>query len=90
VAISEKHTITVDEKILSREVVVEKTTDGKESLKTTIEAATLGWQAQAKIVEETAKQPEPPQSVRPVHATGLTGSAGRRAAPPVRPVSHTG
>jgi hypothetical protein len=37
-----KRTITTDEKIMSREVVVEKTTNGKESLKITIKAPTLG------------------------------------------------
>jgi hypothetical protein len=42
VVISKKCTITVDEKILSQEVVVEKTADGKESLKITIMAPTLG------------------------------------------------
>jgi hypothetical protein len=41
VIIGEKCTITTDEKVLSREVVVEKTTDGKESLKITIKAPTL-------------------------------------------------
>jgi hypothetical protein len=40
--IGENRTITADENILSREVVVEKTTDGKESLKITIKAPTLG------------------------------------------------
>jgi hypothetical protein len=40
--IGENRTITADEKILSREVVIEKTTDGKESLKITIKAPTLG------------------------------------------------
>jgi hypothetical protein len=45
VVISEKCTITVDEKISSREVVVEKTADGKESLKITIKAPTLRGQA---------------------------------------------
>jgi hypothetical protein len=42
VVISEKCTITTDEKILSLEVVVEKTADGKESLKITIKAPILG------------------------------------------------
>jgi hypothetical protein len=42
VVIGEKCTITADEKILSREVVVEKTLDDKESLKITIKAHTLG------------------------------------------------
>jgi hypothetical protein len=44
VIIGEKCTITVDEKVLSREVVVEKATNGKESLNITIKAPTLeGW-----------------------------------------------
>jgi hypothetical protein len=73
VVIGEKHTITADENILSREVVVEKTADGKESLKITIKAPTLEGQAQAKIAEETVKQPEAPQSVRPVSHIGQTG-----------------
>jgi hypothetical protein len=41
VVISEKRTITADDDVLSREVVVEKTADGKESLKITIKAPTL-------------------------------------------------
>jgi hypothetical protein len=76
VVISEKCTINTEERILSREVVVEKTADSKESLKITIKAPTLGGQAQAKIGEETVKQPEALKSVRPVHATGQTGSVG--------------
>jgi hypothetical protein len=76
VVISKKCTITADEKILSQEVVVEKTADGKESLKITIMAPTLGGQVEDKITEETMKQPEAPQPVRPVHATGQTGSGG--------------
>jgi hypothetical protein len=42
VIISEKCTITIDEKILCPEVVVEKTADGRESLKITIKAHVLG------------------------------------------------
>jgi hypothetical protein len=76
VVISEKCTINTEERILSREVVVEKTADSKESLNITIKAPTLGGQAQAKIGEETVKQPEALKSVRPVHATGQTGSVG--------------
>jgi hypothetical protein len=88
--IDEKRTITADEKMLSRKVVVEKTVDGKESLKITIKAPMLGGQAQAKITEETVKQPEAPQSIRPVHTTGQTSSAGGCPAPLIRLVSHTG
>jgi hypothetical protein len=77
VVISEKRTITTDEKILSWEVVVEKNADGKESLKITIKAPTLGGgHAQAKIAEEMVKQPKTLQLVRPVHATSQTSLAG--------------
>jgi hypothetical protein len=88
--IDEKCTITTDENFLSREVVVEKTIDGKESLKITIKAPTLRGQAQAKIVEEMTRQPEAPQLIRPVHATGQTDLTGGHLAPPVRPVPRTG
>jgi hypothetical protein len=61
VVISEKRTITTDEKVLSREAVVEKTADGKESLKITVKAPTLGGgggQAQNRTAEETVQPPE--------------------------------
>jgi hypothetical protein len=70
VIIGEKRTITADEKVLLREVVVEKVADGKESLNITIKVPTLGGQARAKIAEETARQPKNPQPIRPVHGTG--------------------
>jgi hypothetical protein len=41
-ASSKKCTIIVVDKILSREVVVETTADGKESMKITVKAPTLG------------------------------------------------
>jgi hypothetical protein len=41
VVIDEKRTITADEKVLKREVVLEKTTDGNESLKIIVKAPTL-------------------------------------------------
>jgi hypothetical protein len=87
-----KRTITTDEKIMSREVVVEKTTNGKESLKITIKAPTLrgGGQAQAKIAKDTAWQPKAPQLVGPVHTTDQTGLATRHPTSPVRLVPHTG
>jgi hypothetical protein len=49
VVIGEKRTITADEKILSLEVVVEKTADGKESLKITIKAPTLGGRPKPRL-----------------------------------------
>jgi hypothetical protein len=47
--ISEKRTITVNEKVLSWKVVVEKTADGKESLKITIKAPTLGGRPKPRL-----------------------------------------
>jgi uncharacterized protein YggU (UPF0235/DUF167 family) len=58
VNIGERCTITTDDKVLSREVVIEKNADGKESLKITIKAPTLRGQAQAKIAKVTVRQPE--------------------------------
>jgi hypothetical protein len=55
VVIGEKLTITIDDNVLSREVMVENTADGKKSLNITIKAPTLGWQAQANIAEETVR-----------------------------------
>jgi hypothetical protein len=49
VVIVKKFTITTDEKILSQEVVMDKSADGKESMENTIKAPMLGGQAQAKI-----------------------------------------
>jgi hypothetical protein len=55
VVIGEKLTITIDDNVLSQEVMVENTADGKKSLNITIKAPTLGWQAQANIAEETVR-----------------------------------
>jgi hypothetical protein len=49
VVIDEKRTIIVDENILSREVVVEKTANSKESLKITIKAPTLGGRPKPRL-----------------------------------------
>jgi hypothetical protein len=57
VVIGKRHIITINDKVLSREVVIEKNTDGKESLKITIKTLTLEGQAQAKILEKMVRQP---------------------------------
>jgi hypothetical protein len=57
VVIGKRRIITIDDKVLSREVVIEKNTDGKESLKITIKTLTLEGQAQAKILEKMVRQP---------------------------------
>jgi hypothetical protein len=49
-----------------------------------------GGQAQAKIAEETMRQPKAPQLVRLVHTTGQIGLAGGHPTPPVRSVPRTG
>jgi hypothetical protein len=90
VVIGEKRTITIDDNVLSWEVVLEKTTDGKESLKIIIKASTLGGQAQAKIAEETVRHLGAPQPVGPAHATGQTVLAERRPTSPIRLISHIG
>jgi hypothetical protein len=57
VVIGKRRIITIDDNVLSREVVIEKNTDGKESLKITIKTLTLEGQAQAKILEKMVRQP---------------------------------
>jgi hypothetical protein len=93
VVISENRTITADEKILSREVVVEKTIDDKESLKVTIKAPTLGGGRPKPRLQRRRRSSLKLRNrsdlfmlpVRPVQPRG-----GGSPAPPVIPVSHIG
>jgi hypothetical protein len=49
VIISDKRIITVNEKILSHEVMLEKTLDGKEYMKITVKALALGGASKSTI-----------------------------------------
>ena len=57
-----------EDKILAREVVLEKTLDGKESIKITVKASRLGGQASS-----SRDLSRPAAQVRPVPSIGQTG-----------------
>ena len=69
--IGEKRVITADDKILSREVVLEKTADGTESLKITVKAPTPRGQTSNTGAEKGSRQQ--PAQAKPVRPTGETG-----------------
>ena len=69
--IGEKRPITVDDKILAREVIQEKALDGKKTLTIILKARTLGGQEGSSSDDRSAAQPRP---VRLVALTGQTGS----------------
>ena len=66
------------DKILAREVVKEKTNDGKDTLKIIIRNPRLGGQGSSPPENRSADQARP---VRPVSATGQTGSSNRSDRP---------
>ena len=69
--IGEKRPITVDDKILAREVIQEKASDGKKTLTIILKARTLVGQEGSSSDDRSAAQPRP---VRLVALTGQTGS----------------
>jgi hypothetical protein len=90
VVIGEKHTIIADEKILSREVVVEKTDDGKESMKITIKAPILGDGLEPRLQKsQQGCLSLHNRSDRLMLLVKLIQPGGPPA-PPVRPVRRTG
>ena len=56
VVLGEKRTFTVEDKILSREVVVEKKSNGKESMKITVKSSSLEGQEKEQS-KATGKRP---------------------------------
>ena len=66
--------INANDKILAREVVKEKTDDGKDTLKITIRNPRLGRQGSSPPENRFAAQARP---ARPVSPTGQTGSIGQ-------------
>jgi hypothetical protein len=64
--IDDKRIITVDEKLLSRKVMLEKTPDGKESLKIIVEAAAL----QGKMANQRQKRLYAAAGTSPSNQTG--------------------
>jgi len=73
VVIGDPRPMYVDSKILAREVVLEKTSDGKETLKIIVKAPRLRGQEDSSSSNRPAVQVRP---VRPVPPTGQTGPTG--------------
>ena len=70
VIIGEPRLRNVNDTILAREVTLEKTPDGKESLKITVKASILNGQASSS--QDSSRPPSQVQPVRPVYPTGLS------------------
>ena len=73
VIIGEERLKDVKDKILAREVVVEKTSEGRESLKITIKASRPGGQESSP--QDTSWPVAQARPVRPASSTGQTGQA---------------
>ena len=69
VIIGDDRSLTVDKKILAREVIQEKTPDGKKNLRIILKPRTLGGQEGPSSGDRSASQPRP---VRPVLMAGQT------------------
>ena len=82
VIIGDDRQLTVDNKILAREVIQEKTLDEKKNLRIILKPRTLGGQAYSSSGEQAAAQPRP---VRPVSPTDQTGPDGRSDRPSGQP-----
>ena len=67
--IGDDRPLTVDNKILAREVIQEKTPDGKKNQRIILKPRTLGGQEGSSSGDRSAAQPRP---VRPVSPIGLT------------------
>ena len=72
VIIGEERRKNVNDRILARKVVLEKTPDGKESLKITVKASRPGGQANPPL-----DLSQPAAQARPVRPASLTGQTGR-------------
>ena len=82
VIIGDDRPLTVDNKILAREVIQEKTPDGKKNLRIILKPRMLGGQEDSSSGDRSAAQQRP---VRPVAPTGQTGPDGRSDRPGGQP-----
>ena len=80
--IGDDRPLTVDNKILAREVIQEKTPDGKKNLRIILKPRTLGGQEGSSSGDRSAAQP---RLVRPVSPTGQTGPDGSQTTLVVSP-----
>jgi len=88
VVIGDPRPMYVDSKILAREVVLEKTSDGKETLKIIVKAPRLGGQEDSSSSNRPAVQVRPVRPVPPtgqIGPTGQTGSSDRSDRPDDQP-----
>ena len=74
--IGESRPKNVDDTILAREVTLEKTLDGRESLKITVKASRPGGQESS--LRATSQPVAQARPVRPASSTGQTGQAQSR------------
>ena len=72
VIIGDERPLTIDNKILAREVVQEKAPDGKKNLIIILKTRALGGQGGSSLGAQSAAQPRP---IRPVSPTGQTALA---------------
>ena len=70
VIIGDDRPLTIDNKILAREVIQEKTPDGKKNMRIILKPRMLGEQGDSSSGDRSAAQP---RQVRPVSPTGQTG-----------------
>ena len=82
VVIGDPRPMNTSDKILARQVIKEKTDDGKDTLKIIIRNPRLGGQGSSPPENRSADQARP---VRPVSPTGQTGSSNRSDRPGDRP-----
>ena len=80
--IGDDRLLTADNKILAREVIQEKTPDGKKNMRIILKPRTLGGQGYSSSGDQSAAQPRP---VRPVSPTGQTGPGDRSDRPGGQP-----
>ena len=76
VVIGDPKPMNANDKILAREVIKEKTDDGKDTLKITIRAPRFGGQGRSPPEKWSAAQARPVRSVSLIGQTGPTGQIG--------------
>ena len=77
VIIGDDRSLTVDNKILAREVIQEKTPDGKKNLRIILKPRTLGGQEDSSSCDRSAAQQRPVRPVLRADQTALVVSPGR-------------
>ena len=76
VIIGDDRPLTVDNKILAREVIQEKTPDGKKNMRIILKPRTLGGQEDSSSGDRSAAQQRPVRPVAPTGQTALVVSPG--------------